>query len=123
MKCMDIKDNSAYIHANQFSDAVWAIVARWGYFEKRTIGSQLVRAADSISANLAEGFGRYFKRDKIKFYYYSRASVGECQDWLNKCKRRNLINERKLEELMVLLNNLPREINHLIKFTYQKLSR
>ena len=37
-------------------------------FEKRQLGRNLSEAVDSISANIAEGFGRHFKKDKIKFY-------------------------------------------------------
>jgi four helix bundle protein len=38
-------------------------VIKWDYFLKDTIGKQLVKAADSVAANLSEGFGRYhFKR-------------------------------------------------------------
>ncbi|MBN2015893.1 four helix bundle protein [Candidatus Dojkabacteria bacterium] len=123
MGFIDIQDNSAYIRASKFGDQIWNIVIQWQYFEKKTIGDQLVRAVDSISANLAEGFGRYYKKDKIKFYHNSRASVIECKDWLNKCKRRNLLDKMKHGELMDLLNTLPMEINHLIKFTDGKLSR
>ncbi|MBA4411197.1 MAG: four helix bundle protein [Bacteroidota bacterium] len=47
---------------------------------QKTIGAQFIEAADSISANIAEGFGRYHKKDKIKFYYYSRGSTFESTD-------------------------------------------
>ncbi|MFC4210150.1 four helix bundle protein [Pedobacter lithocola] len=38
---------------------MWNIVITWDYFSKDTIGKQLCRAANSISANIAEGYGRY----------------------------------------------------------------
>jgi four helix bundle protein len=40
----------------------------WPAFNRDTVGKQFVQALDSISANLAEGFGRYNKKDKINFY-------------------------------------------------------
>ena len=49
-----------YQLAEQFSDEIWDLAGSWKHFEKTTIGNQLVRAADSISANIAEGYGRYF---------------------------------------------------------------
>ena len=49
----------------------------WTNFQKSTVGHQLVRSADSISANIAEGFGRYHKKDKIKFYRSSMGSTTE----------------------------------------------
>ncbi len=53
-------DLEVYKTAMEIGDKVWDIVAKWDYFNKDTIGKQLVKAADSISANIAEGYGRYF---------------------------------------------------------------
>lgn len=66
-------------NAEDFSDAIWSIVIGWDYFQKDTIGKQLVRAADSISANIAEGYGRYFYKESRQFYFYSRDSIQETQ--------------------------------------------
>jgi len=41
-------------------------MVKWDYFAKKTVGEQFIDAVDSISANIAEGFGRYHKKDKIK---------------------------------------------------------
>src|SRR6185437_1012757 len=99
----------------------WDIVLSWDYFAKDTIGKQFVNAADSISANIAEGFGRYHKKDKIKFYYYSLGPVKECTDWLNKAKVRGLVTEELFLKLNETVEKLPREIHQLIKFTQERL--
>jgi four helix bundle protein len=62
-------------------------------FTKKTIGSQFVNAVDSISANVAGGFGRHFKKDKVNFYRYSKGSLKESFDWNEKAKVRGLITE------------------------------
>ncbi len=66
-----------YILSEELSNLIWEMVKNWNYFEKRTIGNQLVRAADSISANLAECHGRFHYKDKQKFGYYARGSFEE----------------------------------------------
>jgi four helix bundle protein len=81
---LQLTDLTSYNTAFLFGNQVWNIVINWDYFAKDTIGKQFVNAADSISANIAEGFGRYHKKDKIKFYYYSLGSAKECTDWCNK---------------------------------------
>ena len=58
-----LEDLEVYQIAETFSNEIWAIVLEWNYFAKDTVGKQLVRAADSISANIAEGFGRYHYKD------------------------------------------------------------
>lgn len=67
-KYLQLNDISSYKRAFILSNYVWNIVITWDWFVKRTVGVQFVSAIDSISANIAEGFGRYGKKDKIKFY-------------------------------------------------------
>ncbi len=82
---------SSYQKSFDLSNEIWQIVIRWDYFAKDIVGKQFVRSADSISANIAEGFGRYSKKDKVKFYRISLASLEESCDWLRKSLVRGLI--------------------------------
>ena len=111
----------AYRMASELSDHVWDIVANWDWFNKRTLGVQFVTAVDSVGGNLAEGFGRYHKKDKEKFYYNARGSVYESIFWIEKAKKRKLLNEKEYGYIATEMNNLPREINWLIKITEEKL--
>ena len=52
------------ILAFDLSNYVWDVVLKWDYFSRDTVGKQYVKAIDSISANIAEGFGRYHKKEK-----------------------------------------------------------
>lgn len=108
--------------AFRLSNIAWDIVAKWNYFEKDTVGKQFVRAVDSISANIAEGFGRYSKKDKICFYRYSYGSIKESLDWNEKAKVRKLISKEQYDHILKELKSLPREVNHLIKFTKDRLT-
>jgi len=84
VKYLTLNDINSYKIVFGLSNYVWEIVVKWEKFEKYTVCNQLVRAIDSISANIAEGFGRYGKKDKISFYRIARASVYESLDWLEK---------------------------------------
>ena len=94
MKYLTLNDISCYKKSLNLSNYVWRIVIHWDSFAKNTVGSQFVRAIDSISANIAEGFGRYGKKDKIKFYYYSHGSLKESCDWNEKAKTRKLVTDK-----------------------------
>ncbi|HMB66009.1 MAG TPA: four helix bundle protein [Patescibacteria group bacterium] len=122
-KYVQLRDVNAYIISFQLSNYVWEVVIGWDYFSKDTVGKQFVRSTDSISANIAEGFGRYGKSDKIKFYRYSYASLKESFDWNEKAKRRTLITSEQYENIIHYLQQLPKEINGLIKLTNQKLKK
>lgn len=121
-KYLQLNDITAYKTAFNLSNFVWDEVIKWDCFAKNTVGEQFVRAMDSISANIAEGFGRYFKKDKIKFYRYSSGSLKECFDWNQKSKVRKLLSEEGYNHIFGELNKLPKEINQLIKFTNEKLA-
>ncbi|MBI3360618.1 MAG: four helix bundle protein [Chloroflexi bacterium] len=85
-----LEDLRVYQEATAIADEVWSVVEKWSIFAKDTLGKQLVRAADSISANIAESYGRTGTRDVIMFLIYSRGSMYETKDHLQKAIRRNL---------------------------------
>ena len=120
-KYLQLNDISCYKRALSLSNYVWDIVLTWDWFAKRTVGVQFVTAVDSIPANIAEGFGRYGKKDKIKFYYYSFGSVKESLDWNEKSKTRKLLTKNQYDHILSELQTLPIEIHQLIKFTNSKL--
>src|SRR3989344_5382920 len=117
MKYLELNDIDCYKRSLKLSNYVWAIVIEWEWFAQRTVGIQFVTAIDSISANIAEGFGRYSKKDKIKFYYYSFGSVREGWDWNEKSKIRKLLTQEQYEYILNELNALPKEIHQLVKYT------
>lgn len=122
-KYLQLNDIEAYKVSFHLSNYVWNIVCKWDWLAKKTVGVQLITAVDSISANIAEGFGRYFKKDKVNFYRYSFGSTKECMDWNEKSKVRKLITEEEYNYIFSALENLPMKINSLIKYTNEKLEK
>lgn len=49
---MDLEELRVYKRSMELGDKVWAVVDNWSWFQKDTVGKQLVRAVDSIAANL-----------------------------------------------------------------------
>lgn len=121
-KYLNIYDLSAYNIAFNLSNHLWDIVIDWDWFAKRHVGAQFAAAVDSISANIAEGFGRYHKKDKIRFYRYSQGSLLESFDWNEQSRIRNLLSIEQYSQILGELEKLPQELNQLIHFTNQKLS-
>jgi len=120
-KFLKLNDIESFRISFHLSNYVWDVVLKWSNFSQRTVGEQLVRAVDSISANIAEGFGRYGKKDKIKFYRYSQGSLSESLNWNEKSKIRKLLSTEEYKYIFGELQKLPKAINALILFTNQKL--
>ncbi|PCH65392.1 MAG: hypothetical protein COC01_09750 [Bacteroidetes bacterium] len=124
-KFLQLNDIKAYKIVFNLSNYVWDIVIKWDWFAKKHVGGSRcigIEAVDSISANIAEGFGRYHKKDKIKFYRYSQGSLKETFDWNEKSKERKLLKDEEYHHIFSELQKLPKELNQLIKFTNQKLT-
>ena len=110
-----LEDLEIYNLALEIGEWVWNIVDKWEYFPKRTIGGQFVEAADSIAANVAEGYGRYFYKDRKQFCYYSRGSLMETKNWLTKSFSRKLITQEEFDTLIEKLKVLHFKLNNYIK--------
>ncbi len=93
---LSLNDINAYKEAFDLSNIVWETVTKWDAFSKSTVGKQFVRAVDSVSANIAEGFGRSSKKDRIRFYIISRGSVIECINWCQKAKKENYCQRKNM---------------------------
>ena len=62
--------------------------------------SQLRRAASSISANIAEGFGRISKNDKLHFYTMAYGSLLETKNFLYLAQKLSYIDKETLDTLV-----------------------
>lgn len=93
---------------------IWAIVDGWNYFAKDTVGKQLVRSADSVGANISEGFGRYFYKENKRFCDYARGSLKETQTWIEKAHHRGLMGKAEYESLEKELTIVVRTLNRYI---------
>lgn len=105
-----------YQLSEAFADIIWDIVLPWDYFLKDTIGKQMVRSSDSVSANIAEGYGRYYYKESKQFFFYARGSLQETRSWLWKCKRRKIIEANKVEALLKEAEKILAKLNGYIKF-------
>ena len=97
---MKLEDFQVYNLSMDLGEEVHSIVNAWDYFDKDTIGKQLVRSADSVSANLSEGVGRFHYKERKNFSYYSRGSLFETKTWLTKAKNRQLISDDHYKNLI-----------------------
>jgi four helix bundle protein len=98
-KGLRLEELEVYKVAMEIGEIVWAVVDKWEYFPKKTLGAQYVDAADSIAMNISEGYGRFYFKENKNFCYYSRGSAKETLTATNKAKARNLISEEEFNTL------------------------
>jgi four helix bundle protein len=111
MAFLRFEDLRIFQLAEKLCDDIWAIAISWKYFEKNTVGMQLVKAADSIGANIAEGAGRGTTKDNKRFVRISRGSLNETKYWLRRAAKRGLINDKQNALLREMIDELGPSLN------------
>jgi four helix bundle protein len=112
---MELEKLNVYNISLEIAEQIWEIVINWEDFAKDTIGKQIVRSADSIAANISEGYGRFHFKESKHFLYYSRGSLYETRTWLTKSLRRKLISQEKYDKLISEIKDLSVKLNNYIK--------
>lgn len=87
--------------------------------ERFALASQLRRAARSVTANIAEGFGRFHSRDNYKFCSNARGSLFEVLDHLISAHDDARITKEALADGRVHLENAIRIRNGYIKYFHR----
>ncbi len=80
-----------------------------------TVGKQIIRSADSIGANIAEGYGRGSYQDNRRFVRIARGSLYETRHWLRRAFKRKLLTETEVDSLKVVIDNLGPQLNSYLK--------
>lgn len=112
---LNIEELKVYSLSMDLGEKIWNCVVKWDYIAKDTIGKQIVKSADSVAANISEGFGKYFYKENSNFNYDSRGSLYETKTWLTKSFKRDLIDKNLYNELSELISNIARMLNAYIK--------
>ena len=108
---------NVYKNALSLSDMAWHIYLALPKALQFDIGSQFLRSIDSIGANIAEGYGRYHYKDKIKFYYNARGSLWEAKHWIFLLQKRELVSQESYQQILNFLETTGKQLNNFIKAT------
>ena len=111
-----LEDLEVYNISLEISDKVWNLVIHWDTFSRNNLGGQLVRAVDSVGANIAEGYGRGSKVDNARFVKIARGSLFETKHWLNISHRRKLLSDTELKEILDVIEGLLPRLSAYINY-------
>lgn len=84
--------------------------------EKWCLGPQMRRAAQSIPANIAEGFGRYYYQETVRFCYYARGSLEEVYSHLAYAHQMGYFSDDGITSLNQEIQELRRMLNGYIQY-------
>jgi len=93
------KDIKAWQYAHMFVLSVYQATRQFPEYEKFGLSSQFQRAAVSIPANIAEGFRKLSKADKLRFFNIAQGSLEECRYYVLLSKDLGYITEEQHDRL------------------------
>jgi four helix bundle protein len=114
------KDMPIWQEAMGIAEEIFNLTEKFPKKEDCGLTSQIRRAALSISANIAEAYGRNHSSDKINFYYFARGSTTEVQNHIEYANRVGYIEKETLKRLDQRLSQLYNGLNKLILFYKNK---
>ena len=108
------EDVIAWQKARVFINHVYRATKRYPAEEKFGLVSQFQRAAISIASNIAEGYKRMGKDDKLRFYNYSQASLEECRCYIYLSNDFNYISSDEAELMINEIEETSKILNGYI---------
>lgn len=94
---------------------IYKIIKKFPKYENFNIVDQMRRAVVSIPANIAEGYARYYFKEKIRFYYIARGSLAEIQTFIVIAYDVGYINKDIMESVIEETISISKLINGLIR--------
>ena len=114
-KIYSFTDLVAWQKAHELVLEIYSTTKKFPADERFGLSSQMRRSSASISANLAEGFGRQGNQEKIQFYIIARGSDTELQDQLLIARDLKYIPGADCEKMLDMTVVVHKLINGLIK--------
>ena len=108
------EDVIAWQKARVFINHVYHITKKFPPEEKFGLTSQFQRAAVSIAANIAEGYKRMGKDDKLRFYNYSQGSLEECRCYIYLANDFSYISSAEAEKMIDEIEETSKILNSYI---------
>ena len=115
MQFIDFTEMPVWQQANFVVEKVYAICINLPKSEEYALSSQLKRAALSITANIAEGFGRNHSKDKANFYFYARGSAFELRSHLIVGRNLNFFAPGDITQIESACKDIVESLNKIIK--------
>ena len=121
-KVKNFRELKAWQIAYDLAIEIYLVTKKFPREELYGLVSQMRRAAISVTANIAEGFGRYHYKEKMQFYYMARGSITELESELLVAKGIGYIGEDEVKEFAGKFLEVGKLINGLIS-SAQKRSK
>ena len=109
------EDLKVWQKAMELAESVYNISKTFSREEQYGLTSQIRRATVSVTCNIAEGKGRFHKKEYLQFLYMARGSLYETLNLIHLCYRLKYLTQAQFEVLTKLTSEITAMLNGLIQ--------
>jgi four helix bundle protein len=120
-KLKSFRDLIVWQLASEFSKDIYQLVNNFPKSERYSLSDDLLRAARSIPANIAGGWGRMFPKEKVSFYNIAGGSAEECMNHLIEARNIEYIGESTYERLQKKVHVISVKLTNLVSATRKRV--
>jgi four helix bundle protein len=119
----DFKDLEVWQKCKELRNSIWEFCNTFPAQEKFRLADQMIRASRSVTANIAEGYGRFHYQENIQFCRQARGSLYELMDHLDVCKEHDYITPDDFDRLDNSIKKCIWILNGYIKYLKNQKSQ
>ncbi len=116
MPANKLENLTVWKKARVLRNMIFALTSTFPIEENYRLKDQIIRSSRSVSANIAEGFGRYHFKENIQFCRMARGSLFETIDHLYVALDRGYINQMTFDDVYNEINTCLKILNGYINF-------
>ena len=113
----DFKDLDVWQVARELRSSMYKLAQSLPDFEKFALATQIRRAASSVTANIAEGFGRFSYQENVQFCRQARGSLFELRDHITTCVDQRYIDAVEGQRLDAMAQCVAQLLNGYVRST------
>jgi four helix bundle protein len=113
----DFKDLDVWKVARELRNEMYKVARALPDSEKYALATQIRRAAISVTANVAEGFGRFGYQENAQFCRQARGSVFELRDHMTTCVDQGYVSAKEGERLDTIAQRTAQLLNGYLRST------
>lgn len=118
----DFQNLTCWKSAHELKKKVSELIKSFPESERYRLSDQIIRSSRSVTANIAEGYGRFHFKDQIRFCIHARGSLVELYDHLITAKDESYISSEQLKKFNLDINDSILLLNGYVKYLKKRLA-
>lgn len=106
--------------SQELAVSIYTLTNRFPTDEIYGLTSQIRRASSSVSANIAEGFGRGSNKDRAHFYHIALGSLFETKNFIYLSAKLEYVGQNQTDSVINQIESIHKQITAILKYFYEK---